>query len=113
MSVENKHPLKSKGGSLRGRELGVIEADKGQFDEILRRMVKRNPQKTSDIHHRAKIRPATEEDEREVRRKNPYEGPLPEGYKFDGQPLTPEQIADVERQKKLFAEYDKKHKKKR
>ena len=79
-----------------------MEADKGQFDEVLRRMVRRNPQKTREIKH-ARIRPVT--DLHTERRKNPYEGPLPPDYKPDGEPLTPEQTADVERQRKFFAEH--------
>ena len=54
-----------------------MEADKGQFDEVLRRMVRRNPQKTRDIK-KIRVVPASEEEGFHYqRRKNPYEGPLP------------------------------------
>jgi hypothetical protein len=31
-----------------------MKADKGQFDEVLRRMLQKPPQKTADIHQRKK-----------------------------------------------------------
>jgi hypothetical protein len=31
------------------RKLGTMKADKGQFDEVLRRMLAKNPKKTADI----------------------------------------------------------------
>lgn len=85
----------------------MTEADKGQFDEVLRRMVRKNPQKTVEIRA---VRPG---DGKSHRRKNPYEGLLPDDYKLDGTPLTPEQIADVERQKKILAGYEKRKRKKK
>ena len=33
-----------------------MKADKGQFDEILRRMLEKAPQKTADIHKSRKVR---------------------------------------------------------
>jgi hypothetical protein len=35
-----------------------MKADKGQFDEVLRRMLEKPPQKTSEIHKPKKVRKA-------------------------------------------------------
>jgi hypothetical protein len=35
-----------------------MKADKGQFDEVLRRMIQKPPQKTADIHARKKAKTA-------------------------------------------------------
>ena len=35
-----------------------MKVDKGQFDEVLRRMLEKAPQKTSDIHKPKKARKA-------------------------------------------------------
>ncbi len=42
----------------------MTQADKGQFDEVLRRMIQKNPQKTATIKKRV------------TRKKNPHEGPM-------------------------------------
>ena len=34
-----------------------MKADKGQFDEVLRRMLRKPPQKTADIHQPKKEHP--------------------------------------------------------
>jgi hypothetical protein len=41
-----------------------MKADKSQFDEVLRRMIQKNPQKTATIKKRV------------TRKKNPHEGPM-------------------------------------
>lgn len=38
-----------------------MKADKGQFDEILRRMLNKRPQKTSDIRKPKKERPQSDQ----------------------------------------------------
>jgi hypothetical protein len=81
-----------------------MEADKGQFDEVLGRMIRKNPQKTREIKH-ARIRPVT--DLHVGRRKNPYEGPLPPDYKPDVEPLSAEQIAEVKQQREFFTEHER------
>jgi hypothetical protein len=70
-----------------------MKTDKGQFDEVLRRMIAKNPQKTATIK---KVR----------RKKNPHEGPLPADYKLDGEPLAPEQVAEIGKQNGLLQEYE-------
>lgn len=42
-----------------------MQTDKGQFDEVLRRMIQKNPQKTAEIKRK-----------RVTRKKNPHEGPM-------------------------------------
>jgi len=39
-----------------------MKADKGQFDEVLRRMLKKNPQKTSEIKKKREVRKNTKTD---------------------------------------------------
>ena len=77
-------------------------ADKGQFDEVLRRMARKNPKKTADIKafRSPEVDPGSPR-----RRRNPYTGPLPPDYKPDVEPLTPEQVADVEEQRKWREEH--------
>jgi hypothetical protein len=41
-----------------------MKTDKGQFDEVLRRMIQKNPQKTATIK------------KSKHRKKNPHEGPM-------------------------------------
>lgn len=43
----------------------MTKTDKGQFDEVLRRMIQKNPQKTTTIKKT-----------RYSRKKNPHEGPM-------------------------------------
>jgi hypothetical protein len=53
----------------------MTKADKGQFDEVLRRMIQKNPQKTAEIKKRV------------TRKKNPHEGPMePEPIPVEQQP---------------------------
>ena len=40
----------------------MTKADKGQFDEVLRRMLKKNPQKTSEIKKKREVRKNPETD---------------------------------------------------
>jgi hypothetical protein len=48
------------------RKLGAMKADKGQFDEVLRRMLTKNPKKNSEIKAKRS---------RVERRKNPETDP--------------------------------------
>ncbi len=50
--------------SVTGQVKPMTQADKGQFDEVLRRMIAKNPQKTAEIKKRV------------TRKKNPHEGPM-------------------------------------
>ena len=52
----------------------MAKADKGQFDELLRRMVSKNPQKNKDIR-KVRVRPADEVDDDVELRKNPETDP--------------------------------------
>jgi hypothetical protein len=72
-----------------------MRADKGQFDEVLRRMIQKNPKKTTELHKRGGYQ----------RRKNPETDPA---YMSPLQPASPEVVAEVERQKKEMAEREKK-----
>ena len=71
------------------RTNAVAKADKGQFDEVLQRMLRKNPQKTSEIHVERRKNPETD-----LRR-------LPIGV----EPASPEVVAEVLRQKEFFAEH--------
>lgn len=43
-------PTKIKGNQIQSRDYDLrVKADKGQFDEALRRMLAKQPQKTTDI----------------------------------------------------------------
>lgn len=90
---------------MKSRKKQRMDADKGQFDEVLRRMVRKNPQKTVEI------KAFREDDPGSLgRRKNPYEGPLPPDYKPDTEPLPPDRQAEAKRQQEFFAEQERKKK---
>ena len=75
------------------RKLETVKADKGQFDEVLRRMLAKNPKKTSEIKSKRS---------RVERRRNPETDPayLPV---FDGSEkvkLTEEEFEKIKPPKK-------------
>ena len=85
------------------RKLGNMKADKGQFDEVLRRMLEKNPKKTADIKQtKLGFR----------RKKNPEKDPIKLALGVDDAPpmkLTVEQWEQV----RLTDEHDREYRKKK
>ena len=85
------------------RKVKAMQADKGQFDEVLRRMLKKNPQKTSEIKNPRK-------------RRNPETDPryLPV-IDFSKPPmlLTPEQEDQIKEAQRIDREYRATHEQKK
>ena len=86
------------------RKLGTMKADKGQFDEVLRRMIAKNPKKTADI----KQKPLGFR-----RKKNPETDPVKLALGVGEQPpmkLTAEEWEQVRLTDEVNREYRKKKK---
>jgi hypothetical protein len=85
-----------------------MKTDKGQFDEVLRRMIEKNPKKTAEIaaqnEHDARTRNFR-------RKKNPETDPAKLAIGVDAAPpmkLTPEEAEIVRLTDELNREYRKK-----
>jgi|HubBroStandDraft_1064217.scaffolds.fasta_scaffold949556_1 hypothetical protein len=83
--------------------MGNMKADKGQFDEVLRRMIQKNPQKTADtkqkpLGYRRKKNPETD----------PAKVAMAESEVFTPMKLTAEQEEQVQRTYEASREYQKK-----